>query len=329
VRRSLEDLTAMSTPTVSIVMPTFNRLEFLRPAIQSVFAQTLADWELIIADDGSTAETRAYLESLDHPRVKVIWLPHSGRPSAVSNIAIREARGDYIAFLDSDDLWLPGKLAMQVASLRNHPERGWSYTRFAVVDSSGSPIVSKRVTHWPAPSGWILEKILTEVTVIAQPSVVISRPLLNRVGGFDEELIMCYDDELWLRLAAQSEIDGIDEPLTLVRRHGQHSGSDIIAWRDRRRVFERALNTADYAHLHSTLCLLRAQMSAGLAKSQIASGNRASAVGTLFKSLPHSWRYPKCWSGPLIAMASSYAPVAVKSAVRRFRLKQASGMHGS
>ena len=316
----------MNTPIVSVIMPTFNRLEFLRPAIRSVFAQTLTDWELIIADDGSSAETRAYLESLADPRVKIIWLAHSGRPSAVSNIAIGEARGDYIAFLDSDDLWLPRKLAAQVESLRSHPERGWSYTRFALVDGSGNPMVSKRAADWPAPSGWILEKILTEATVIAQPSVIISRPLLNRVGAFDEALIMCYDDELWLKLAAQSQIDGIDEPLTLVRRHGQHSGSDVIAWRDRRRVFEKALRTPAYAHLRSTLRSLRAEMCAGLAKSQIASGNRAGAVATLFKGIPHSWRYPKCWLGPLITMASSYAPLAVKRAVRRFRPKHASGM---
>lgn len=319
----------MNTPIVSVIMPTFNRLEFLRPAIQSVFAQTLADWELIIADDGSSAETRAYLESLADPRVKIIWLAHSGRPSAVSNIAIGEARGDYIAFLDSDDLWLPRKLAVQVESLRNHPERGWSYTRFSLVDGSGNPMVSKRVAEWPAPSGWILETILTEATVIAQPSVIVSRPLLNRVGAFDEALIMCYDDELWLKLAAQSQIDGVDEPLTLVRRHGQHSGSDVIAWQDRRRVFVKALRTPAYAHLRSTLRLLRAEMSAGLAKSQIASGNRAGAVVTLFKSIPHFWRYPKCWFGPLITMASSYAPLAIKSAVRRFRLKHASGMQGT
>jgi glycosyltransferase involved in cell wall biosynthesis len=310
-------------------MPTFDRLEFLRPAIQSVFAQTLSDWELIIADDGSAAATRAYLKSLDDPRVKILWLPHSGRPSAVSNIAIREARGDYIAFLDSDDLWLPAKLAMQVESLRNHPERGWSYTRFALVDSSGNSLVSKRVTDWPAPSGWILEKILTEATVIAQPSVIVSRPLLQRLGAFDEELVMCYDDELWLRLAAHSEIDGIDAPLTLVRRHLQHSGSDIIAWRDRRRVFEKALRTAAYAPLHSTLRSLRAQMSAGLAKSQIASGDRAGAVGTLFKSFSHSWRYPKYWLGPLVRMATSYAPRAMRGAVRRYRLKHGARIHGA
>jgi hypothetical protein len=140
---------------------------------------------------------------------------------------------------------------------------------------------------------------------------------------------MCYDDDLWLRLAAHSEIDGIDQTLTLVRRHGQHSGSDVIAWRDRRRVFEKALRTSIGAHQHSTLHLLRARMSAGLAKSQIVSGDRAGAVGTLFKSLAHSWRYPKCWFGPLVTMAGSFAPRALRSALRQFRHNHASGMHGT
>jgi glycosyltransferase involved in cell wall biosynthesis len=309
----------MTTPAVSIVMPTFNRLEFLTPAIESVFAQTFTDWELIVADDGSGADTRAYLQSLDDPRIKVIWLAHTGRPSVVINAALREARGEHVAFLDSDDMWLPGKLQAQLQSLRNHPERGWSYTKFAVVDRSGLPVVAARNKVWPTPTGWVLEQLLKEVTVIAQPSVVVSRQLLERLGGFNEELTMCYDDELWFRLAAISEIDGIDAPLTLVRRHAHHSGSDIIAWRDRRRVFEKALRASGGGHLYPILRKLRAQMSAGLAKSQAAAGRRGSALGTLVTSLPHSWRYPLCWLGAALATARTYAPSALRAWVSRRR----------
>jgi glycosyltransferase involved in cell wall biosynthesis len=305
-------------PAVSIILPTYNRLDYLPAAIASVFAQSFAQWELIIADDGSSADTRQYLRSLDDPRVKVIWLPHTGRPSVVSNAALREARGVYVAFLDSDDLWLPRKLEIQIASLCRHPERGWSYTRFALVDGSGGPIVSAHVTHWPAPAGWILERLLQEVTVIALPSVVVSRHLLEKLGAFDEDLIMCYDDELWFRLAAHSEIDGIDEPLTLVRRHGQHSGSDIIAWRDRRRVFEKALR-AGGGPLDPILRKLRAQMSAGLARSQAASGKRISALGTVLASLPHSWQYPGDWLRALAATALACAPAALRTLVRNYR----------
>ncbi|HYM28419.1 MAG TPA: glycosyltransferase family 2 protein, partial [Steroidobacteraceae bacterium] len=82
-------------------MPTFDRLQFLPPAIGSVFAQTLTDWELIIADDGSGEDTRAYLRSLTDPRVRVLWMAHSGRPGVMLNAALRAARGEYVAFLDS------------------------------------------------------------------------------------------------------------------------------------------------------------------------------------------------------------------------------------
>jgi glycosyltransferase involved in cell wall biosynthesis len=310
------------SPAVSIIVPTYNRLEYLPAAIQSVFAQSFTQWELIIADDGSNADTRAYLQSLDDPRVKVIWLVHTGRPSVVSNAALREARGEYVAFLDSDDLWLPRKLELQLASLRSHPGRKWSYTRFSLVDGSGQPMAPAPGKHWPAPSGWILERLLQEATVIAQPSVLVLRQLLQQLGAFDEQLIMCYDDELWFRLAAHSEIDGIDEALTLVRRHGQHSGSDVIAWRDRRRVFEKALRASGGGHLDPILRRLRAQMSAGLARSQAASGKRISALATLVASLPHSWRYPGAWLRALLATAYACVPAAMRTLVRSHRLKQ-------
>src|SRR4029078_6684696 len=116
-------------------MPTFNRRQFLQPAIESVLNQSFANWELIIADDGSDTDTRSYLQSwCGPPRVKGVWLAHSGSPSVVRNAALREARGDYIAFLDSDDLWLPRKLEMQVASLVRHPQATWSYSAFAALD---------------------------------------------------------------------------------------------------------------------------------------------------------------------------------------------------
>jgi glycosyltransferase involved in cell wall biosynthesis len=312
----------MSAPVVSIIMPAYNRLEYLRPAIESVFAQTFIDWELIIGDDGSDDVTKAYLQSLDDPRVKVIWLAHTGKPSVVSNVALREARGEYVAFLDSDDLWLPKKLEVQLESLLTHRERRWSYTKFAVVDGSGHPIVSARMKDWPTPSGWILQELLEEVTVIAQPSVMVSRRLLDELGAFDEDLVMCYDDELWFRLAAHSEIDGIDEPLTLIRRHGNHSGGDIVAWRDRRRVFEKALRASGGGRLAPILRKLRAQMSAGLAKSQAASGERAGALATVFTSLPHSWAYPRYWLGALVATARAFVPAVMRTRIRLYRQKR-------
>jgi glycosyltransferase involved in cell wall biosynthesis len=309
-------------PAVSIILPTFNRLQFLPPAIDSVFAQTFREWELIIADDGSDVETRTYLQSLRDPRVKVIWLSHTGRPAVVSNVALREARGEYVAFLDSDDVWLPGKLETQIASLRRHPARQWSYTRFALIDEAGKPAAPTQDRNRPAPAGWVLEKLLTGGALIAQPSVVVSRKLLVQLGLFEEELIMCYDDELWLRLAAKSEIDSVDEPLTLIRRHSQHSGSDSQAWRDRRRVFEKALHANRGGYLEPILRKLRAEMSAGLAKSHARYGSRLDAIGTLLLSVPHSWRYPMSWLSAVLVTADRFAPQSVRMLVRRYRHSQ-------
>ncbi len=306
-------------PAVSIIMPTYDRLHYLPPAIESVFAQSFQQWELIIADDGSNADTRAYLQSLDDPRAKVIWLAHTGRPAAVINAALREARGEYVAFLDSDDLWLPRKLEPQVASLRFHPRRKWSYTRFALVDRSGRPMASAGSAQWPAPSGWILEKLLQEPTVIAQPSVVVSRPLLEQLGTFDEQLIMCYDDELWFRLAAHSEIDGVEVVLTLVRRHGQHSGSEswhgvIAGAYSRKRCAPPAAVTWNRS---CGGCARRCPRGLRAVRRNRRSSDQRCRHRIVERILLQ-WRFPQWWRGALRAIA----PAVVRRAVRRYRARR-------
>jgi glycosyltransferase involved in cell wall biosynthesis len=303
-------------------MPTFDRLQFLPPTIESVFAQTLTAWELIIADDGSGEETRAYLQSLVDPRVRVLWLSHSGRPSVMLNAALRMARGEYVAFLDSDDLWLPQKLERQIASLKSHPGRRWGCTAFALIDPAGRPLTAAR-TAWPAPSGWVRDHLLTDA-VIATPSVIAARSLLEQVGPLDEDLVMNYEGDLWLRFAALSELDGIDEPLTLVRRHGLHSGSDITAWRDLRRVIEKALRATGDANFAAHLREQRAVTSAGLARSHALFGTRLDVMRTLLASAPYSWRYLKWWRVAAYASARAFAPRSLRSALRALRRRMAS-----
>src|SRR5262245_3733524 len=135
---------ATAAPTVSVILPAFNRLGYLRTAVASVFGQTFTDWKLIIADDGSDQGTRAFLETLATDwRVEVLWLANSGTPGAVRNAALRVATGALVAFLDSDDEWLPGKLATQVQMLRDQPNCLWSYTRVAHMDADGNPMPRK------------------------------------------------------------------------------------------------------------------------------------------------------------------------------------------
>src|SRR5262245_60280907 len=119
----------MAEPLVTIVLPTYDRFEFLPSAVQSVFDQTMRDWELVVADDGSGREVRNYLDTLnDDARVRTLLLPHSGNPGRARNAAIAVARAPYVAFLDSDDVWEPSKLELQLAMMRAKDGCDWSYT---------------------------------------------------------------------------------------------------------------------------------------------------------------------------------------------------------
>jgi glycosyltransferase involved in cell wall biosynthesis len=213
--------------SVSVVLPTFNRLRFLQPAVESVFAQTFADWELIIADDGSDLETRQYLESIaNDSRVIVVWLPHTGKPAVVRNAALLRAAGEYVAFLDSDDLWAARKLERQVETLRARTKCRWCYTAFLQVDGSGKPLPEEAHRPWTPYEGDIFEQVVTGRAQIRTPSVLATRELIAQAGGFDEGLLSGEDYDLWLRLALRSEAAIVDEPLVHVRRHPDSHTSD-------------------------------------------------------------------------------------------------------
>lgn len=303
------------SPMVSVVLPTFNRLRYLPDAVASIFGQTFQDWELLIADDGSDAETRTYLQTLvDPPRVKLIQLRHTGRPAVARNAALREAKGEYVAFMDSDDIWMPSKLGTQIASLRARGACGWSQTNFTLVNASRNS-----TREMSAADGWILGPLLRAETVVALPSVVASRVLLDQVGGFDETLVMCEDYDLWLRMAARSEIDAIDEPLTIVRRHGDHYGNAALSFLDHLRVLDKVLRLGSAAQYEYFVHKRRALASASLAKCYAASGDRGAALRTLASTAPVSWRHQGWWSEGLLAIALAFAPQRILNIVRQYR----------
>ena len=318
-------------PRVSIVLPTFNRLKYLRPAVESVFAQTFKDWELIVADDGSNDETASYLESLRRgcseptvrAQIKVLRLPHTGNPGAVRNAACEIAVGEYIAFLDSDDIWHPEKLAVQVAALERQPGRGWSHTAFAVIDDSGEPLTGERARWWPAAEGWILESLIKMETVIAIPSVIVRRALFERVGGFDVSQRMCEDYDLWLRLAGLSEIDGVRDTLLFVRTHKEHFHKYPVVYEDRGRALEKVLRAGADRSVHPLLRRERAKVAAELARSQAILGSRLAALRTLAKSSQYSWGFRDWWLGGANAAVRAVAPAGIlrlaRAVVRRGR----------
>ncbi len=301
-----------SPPLVSVILPTFNRLRYLPDTIASIFGQTFHDWELLIADDGSDAQTRGYLETLaDPPRVRLIELAHTGRPAIVRNTALREAKGTYVAFMDSDDIWMPTKLETQIASLRIHAECGWSQTKFVLVNAG---LGSTR--EMPAVDGWILGPLLRTETVIALPSVVASRTLLDEVGRFDEALVTCEDYDLWLRLAVHSPVDAIDETLTIVRRHEDHYGTAAISFRDSIRVLDKVLESGMAGPYESFVHKERANSWGSLAKCHAISGDRHAAFRTLLASAPASWRHVRWWTEALQAAAVMSVPRELRKIVR-------------
>jgi GT2 family glycosyltransferase len=211
-------------PVVSIVIPTYQRLAFLREAVDSVFAQTFADWELIVVDDGSTDGTDEYLSTLHDRRVRTVWREHSGNAARTRNAGVTLATGEWIAFLDSDDVWLPRKLELQLAALAKHLNCLWSCTAVSYIDDAGRPAVRIHPRKEPA-SGWILDRLLMFEAAVPAQTMLVRRSLFRDVGGFDETFDFCEDFDLDLRLAAYNPICALAEPLTLIREHGARTTS--------------------------------------------------------------------------------------------------------
>lgn len=219
-------------PKVSVTVPTYNRLPHLREAVASVVAQTYPNWELIVVDDGSEDGTQEWIAGLDDPRIRLLALPHSGNLGHVRNRGIAEARGELVAFLDSDDAFEPRKLEAQVAALTARPECGWSYTALTRVDRTGAEIGDAGIRSWREISGWILEDLLRFDALVDTPTVMVRRTLLDQVGPLDEDLSECQDYDLFFRLARVSPAVAVPEALTRKRVHaGSLSG-------DRLRVHE-------------------------------------------------------------------------------------------
>jgi glycosyltransferase involved in cell wall biosynthesis len=206
-------------PSVSIILPTYDRLAFLREAVASVVAQTLNDWELIVIDDGSVDDTVPWLESLRDSRITLVREPHTGDLSRLRNLGLARARAPWIAFLDSDDRWSPQKLERQLAYHKANPRFRWSYTGRRFIDAAGEYLPDSRFSRWVPHSGWIVEQMIALEANIALPSVMVQRALLRDASGFNETYRVNEDMELWLRLAERAECGLVDEPLLHIRKH--------------------------------------------------------------------------------------------------------------
>jgi glycosyltransferase involved in cell wall biosynthesis len=208
-------------PTVSVIIPTYNRARFIREAIESVVEQSFSDLELIVIDDGSTDETAEIVGAFNDKRLNFVRQENRGR-SAARNRAIASARGRYIAFLDSDDMYLRDKLAKQVSYMDLHPELGMIYTSATCIDGEGKPLDSERYKAWA--EGQIYKQVaFFQPVTITLPTVMVRREVLDTVGGFDEAMNRFEDTDLWRRIAKHHRIGMLVQPTCILRTHDDNT----------------------------------------------------------------------------------------------------------
>lgn len=184
-------------PLVSVIVPTHNRADLVGDALRSILTQTFRDFEIIVVDNGSTDGTDKVIAALHDPRIRYHWQENSGLPANSRNVGIGMARGRYVAFLDSDDLWTARKLDDQLAVMAAHPDLVLVHSMVQNIGGDG-PRVEVSPLPWRAA---VTRKDLEEGKSIPCLTVLMSREVLNRLGGFDEDpkLRAIEDYDLWYR----------------------------------------------------------------------------------------------------------------------------------
>jgi len=230
----------MSVPRVSTVVPAYNAEKYVRATIDSALAQSSVDHEVIVVDDGSTDSTPTILDEYGR-KIRVIRQANGGLSSA-RNAGIAASQAEFIAILDADDIWLPGKLSSQLNLLETNPQY---------------PMVHCRTFSWDARTDARTDFVKADQSLyqndcfgqlfmhnaICVSSVVARRSLLNELGGFDLKVTRptTQDLDLWLRIAHEHLIGFVDQPGVLYRRHADNASNDMLSMlEDRVYVLEKA-----------------------------------------------------------------------------------------
>lgn len=217
---------------VSVIIPTYNRAAQIGEAIQSVLAQDHPNLEIIVADDGSTDGSADVVAEFGDA-VRFFSLPHSGQPAVTRNRGLDQASGDFVAFLDSDDLCLPGKLTLQSAALEALPRAGLVYSDGYYFREDPEQPTGRLLEGLPTPSGDVLGDLLRGNFLLSPAMLLIRRSCLLDAGPFDEDpaLVVSEDFELWMRFAARFPCFYVPGSVAAVRRHSESISRDVAALR--------------------------------------------------------------------------------------------------
>jgi glycosyltransferase involved in cell wall biosynthesis len=242
---------------ISIIIPTYNRVNETECAVKSVLNQTYQDFEILVADDGSTDTTSEVFSYYPDPRVKYIRVDHSGLPAVPRNAALKQARGEWVAFLDSDDEWLPNKLESQLKILDLSPEIGLICSNAYVnngTENSDNLFHSKDTTQ----NVWTFPDLLAQ-NIIITSSVLVKKALIHNSGGFLEDTAYraIEDYALWLSISLQSNIYYLQDPLLIYTDMGnsiRNEQSSDHYWMGMVMISDFLLNNfSDYLHPYKSI----------------------------------------------------------------------------
>ena len=239
---------------ISIIIPTYNYAQYICEAIESVLNQTYKDFKIIVIDDGSTDNTKEVIKPYLN-KMKYIYQQNSG-PSAARNRGIQEAKGEYIAFLDADDIWLPQKLELQIKFMEKEKEVGLIFSDMILFNEKGiiknsflkEKLFFNKLSIKPLSS---TEKViydnvfnaLLQENFIPTNTVIVKKECFNKVGFFDKTLFSVEDRDMWLRIGLFYDIGFINFPLVLTRFHETNiSANQELALKSRLKVMKKFLN---------------------------------------------------------------------------------------
>lgn len=285
---------ASRRPRVSIITPTYNRAGFIAEAVESVLAQTMPDWELLIVDDGSTDNTLEALVSYGKDsRIQYMYQTNQGQ-GAARNAALAKANGEFIGFLDSDDIWMPDKLERQIACFEDHPDVHIVHGDETIMDEGGREVSRINMSRY---SGRITPQLLADNSV-SITTALVRRECFVTLGHFDTRYEVADDYELWLRFSARYRFH-YDPRLVA----GYRVMADQISSDKRRRFAANERIIGDFLASNGR-CLSRSERRWGLARFYVRKaryfaslGERRTAWGAISRALGSAPTSPLTWRG--------------------------------
>ena len=289
-----EAITKPKPPVVSVIMPAYNVAGFIAAAIESVLKQTYTHWELLVIDDGSTDATPEVIGRCRDGRIRRFRTSNRGL-AAARNYGLTRARGELIAFLDSDDLWFPDKLDVQVGVLERERNVGLVYSNVWRISESGRRLGMRRFALSRLPQGSCLDSLLVRNGVIAPSTVMLRRSVIEKAGTFEPTLRAVEDWDLWWRAALYFDFRYLARPLAAYRiRTGALTRQYALMDRCERTVIDRAFSHDEVKRRfkRGELKRLRRRAEAvhlyNAGARQLRAGEVTSAAGSFLRSLATS-----------------------------------------